>query len=148
MSGSRLPSENIFQVLPSGFFNLLAGGSNQEIYSECLLLIYDQFEREISYRVERRQIREVLSSFLYDQQISLDLDDEIQKNYSDLANMIKSFLDKILSEQDESEFTDYRRYFKYDMRIRTKRGEEEVEADLSRKQGSAGSARSRAQRQI
>ena len=69
MSGSRLPSENIFQVLPSGFFNLLAGGSNQEIYSECLLLIYDQFEREISYRVERRQIREVLSSFLYDQQI-------------------------------------------------------------------------------
>ena len=52
----------IFQVLPSGFFNFLAGGSNQEIYSECLLLIYDQFEREISYRVERRQIREVLSS--------------------------------------------------------------------------------------
>ena len=88
MSGSRLPSENIFKVLPSGFFNLLAGGSNQEIYSECLLLIYDQFEREISYRVERRQIREVLSSFLYDKQISLDLDDEIQKNYSDLANMI------------------------------------------------------------
>ena len=59
-----MPSENIFQVLPSGFSNLLAGGSNQEIYSECLLLIYDQFEREISYRVERRQIREVLSSFL------------------------------------------------------------------------------------
>ena len=78
----------VFQTLPSGFFNLLAGGSNQEIYSECLLLIYDQFEREISYRVDRRQIREILSSFLYDKQVSLVLDEETEKNYSDLANAI------------------------------------------------------------
>ena len=34
-------------------------------------------------------------------------------------------------------FTDYRKYFKYDMRIRTKRGGNEVESDLSKKQGSA-----------
>ncbi len=80
--------KSVFEVLPSGFFNLLAGGSNQEIYSECLLLIYDQFEREISYRVDRRQIREVLSNYLYDKQVSLTLDDETQKNYSDLANEI------------------------------------------------------------
>jgi len=55
----------------------------------------------------------------------------------ELAHDIKSFMDKILAEQDESEFTDYRKYFKYDMRIRTKRGGNEVESDLSKKQGSA-----------
>ena len=45
-------------------------------------------EREISYRVDRKQIRDVLASFLYDQNVSLDLEDETQKNYSDLANAI------------------------------------------------------------
>ena len=40
-------------------------------------------------------------------------------------------------EEDEEEYTDYRRYFTYDMRISTNQGEEEIEADLSRKQGSA-----------
>ena len=84
----KITNRKIFQILPSGFFNLLAGGSNQEIYSECLLLIYEQFEREISYRVDRKQIRDVLASFLYDQNVSLELEDETQKNYSDLANAI------------------------------------------------------------
>lgn len=84
----NITDRKIFRILPSGFFNLLAGGSNQEIYSECLLLIYEQFEREISYRVDRKQIRDVLASYLYDHSISLDLEDEVQKNYSDLANAI------------------------------------------------------------
>ena len=88
MSDKTYQVKGIFQRIPSGFFNLLASGSNQEIYSECLLLIYDQFEREISYRVDRKQIRNVLSSYLYDQQVSLAMEDEEQKNYGDLANLI------------------------------------------------------------
>ena len=55
----------------------------------------------------------------------------------ELAHDIKSFMEKILAEPDESEYTDYRRYFKYDMKIRTKRGGTEIEADFSKKQGSA-----------
>ena len=55
----------------------------------------------------------------------------------ELSHDIRSFMDLILQEQDENEFTDYRRYFKYDMKIRTKRGEQEIEADFSKKQGSA-----------
>lgn len=62
---------------------------------------------------------------------SMNADDE------ELAHDIKSFMEKILLEQDESEYTDYRRYFKYDMKIRTKRGGAEIEADFSKKQGSA-----------
>ena len=50
----NISDRKIFQILPNGFFNLLPGGSNQEIYSECLLLIYEQFEREISFRVEKK----------------------------------------------------------------------------------------------
>ena len=84
----NISDRKIFQILPNGFFNLLAGGSNQEIYSECLLLIYEQFEREISFSVDRKQIRDVLASYLYDHNISLDMEDEVQKNYSDLANTI------------------------------------------------------------
>ena len=86
--GSRYQVKGLFQILPNGFFNLLASGSNQEIYSECLLLIHDQFEREISYRVDRKQIRDVLSSFLYDHQVSLLIEDEELRDYNDLANMI------------------------------------------------------------
>lgn len=55
----------------------------------------------------------------------------------ELSHDIAGFMEKILSEPDESEFTDYRKYFKYDMKIRTRRGDGEVEANFSKKQGSA-----------
>lgn len=55
----------------------------------------------------------------------------------ELEHDIQSFMNVILDEEDEEEYTDYRRYFTYDMRISTNQGDEEIEADLSRKQGSA-----------
>lgn len=55
----------------------------------------------------------------------------------ELEHDIQSFMNVILEEEDEEEYTDYRRYFSYDMRISTNQGNEEIEADLSRKQGSA-----------
>lgn len=55
----------------------------------------------------------------------------------ELEHDIQSFMDAILEEEDEEEYTDYRRYFTYDMRISTNQGDEAIEADLSRKQGSA-----------
>ena len=54
----------------------------------------------------------------------------------ELEHDIRSFMDVILEEEDEEEYTDYRRYFTYDMRIFTNQGDEEIETDLSRKQGS------------
>ena len=50
---------------------------------------------------------------------------------------IQEFMNMILSEEDEEEYTDYRKYFTYDMEITSRQGEEEVTADLSKKQGSA-----------
>lgn len=55
----------------------------------------------------------------------------------ELEHDIQSFMEVILEEEDEEEYTDYRRYFTYNMRISTNQGDEEIESDLSRKQGSA-----------
>ncbi|SNU07774.1 hypothetical protein SAMN06297422_11251 [Lachnospiraceae bacterium] len=37
---------NIFNLIPIGFFNPLASGSNNRIYADCLQLIYDEYDRE------------------------------------------------------------------------------------------------------
>ena len=50
---------------------------------------------------------------------------------------IKEFIDIVLNEEDETEYTDYRKYFNYDMRIISKQGEDELQTTLSKKQGSA-----------
>ncbi len=55
----------------------------------------------------------------------------------ELERDIQDFMNVILEEQNEKEYTDYRKYFTYDMKISSRQGEEEIEADLSRKQGSA-----------
>lgn len=55
----------------------------------------------------------------------------------DLENDIKQFMNLILEEEDETEYTDYRKYFHYDMEIITKQGDKSISADLSKKQGSA-----------
>lgn len=50
---------------------------------------------------------------------------------------IQEFMNMILEEEDEEEYTDYRKYFTYDMEITSRQGEEEITSDLSKKQGSA-----------
>ena len=55
----------------------------------------------------------------------------------ELEHDIQNFMNVILEEEDELEYTDYRKYFTYDMKISSHQGKEEIEADLSKKQGSA-----------
>lgn len=50
---------------------------------------------------------------------------------------IRDFMEIILDEEDETEYTDYRKYFVYDMEIVSRQGDDEVISDLSKKQGSA-----------
>ena len=42
----------VFNVIPAGFFNNLASGSNQRIYADCMQLIYKEYERVIKPLVE------------------------------------------------------------------------------------------------
>lgn len=55
----------------------------------------------------------------------------------EMEHDIQEFMSVILEEEDESEYTDYRKYFSYDMEIMSNQGSEQVTADLSKKQGSA-----------
>lgn len=55
----------------------------------------------------------------------------------EMENDIQEFMSVILEEEDETEYTDYRKYFTYDMKILSRQGSQEIEADLSKKQGSA-----------
>lgn len=58
-------------------------------------------------------------------------------NDEEMEYNIRQFMDIILEEENEEEYTDYRKYFKYDMKIRSKQDGNETTADLSKKQGSA-----------
>ena len=55
----------------------------------------------------------------------------------EMEHDIQEFMSVILEEEDETEYTDYRKYFTYDMKILSRQGCQEIEADLSKKQGSA-----------
>ena len=65
---------NIFDLIPDGFFNCLASSANHRAYADCLELIYSQYDKEISYRLERSYLRDVLAAFLLENH--LDLSDE------------------------------------------------------------------------
>ncbi len=55
----------------------------------------------------------------------------------EMEHDIQEFMSVILEEEDETEYTDYRKYFSYDMEIISNQGKAQVTADLSKKQGSA-----------
>ena len=89
-------NKNLFDALPIGFFNCLASGSSNRIYSDCLLLIYHEYDREITYRIARSRIRDALAIYLLENHIDY-LDDEMttDRNYNQLANsVIRKFCSK------------------------------------------------------
>ena len=50
----------------------------------------------------------------------------------EMESDIQEFMSIILAEEDEWEYTDYRRYFSYDMEISSRRGQTEITAELSK----------------
>lgn len=68
---------------------------------------------------------------------SIDMYRAMNQNDEEMEYNISQFMDTILDEENEEEYTDYRKYFKYDMRILSRQDGEETTTDLSKKQGSA-----------
>lgn len=68
---------------------------------------------------------------------SMEVYRAINPNDEEMEYNIRKFMDIILEEENEEEYTDYRRYFKYDMKIRSRQDDDETTAELSKKQGSA-----------
>lgn len=104
---------NLFDSIPTGFFNCLASGSNKRIYADCLQIIYEVCDREISYRVPKNQVRDALALYLLDTHAKFESEDSVDiKNHNDMAGAIL----RKLSDKDTGwleEETDDATYDKY-----------------------------------
>ncbi len=85
-------------------------------------------DRDIFFRISKK-IMEHLTPELY---MAVNVNDE------EMELDIKNFMNIILEEEDESEYTDYRKYYIFDMKMLRDDGKGNiVSANLSKKQGSA-----------
>ena len=93
----------VFNVIPTGFFNNLASGSNQRIYADCIQLIYKEYEREISYRIPRNRIRDTLAIYFLENHVELSNDEYSgDRTANDMAGaVIRKFLSKEIGWVDE-----------------------------------------------
>lgn len=90
--------------------------------------IEEKPERMLFFRICKKLENYMNSPEMY---MNSNRDDE------EMERDIQEFMNMILNEEDEAEYTDYRKYFTYDMEITSHQGGEEITADLSKKQGSA-----------
>ena len=67
---------NLFDILPRGVFNYLASNANNRIYADCLEVIYHAYDREVSYRIPRAQLRDMLAVYLLENHIEVPEDME------------------------------------------------------------------------
>ena len=85
---------NVFERIPSGFFNLLSSGSDNISNAGCLLEIYSQYDMEVSYRISRRQLRDALALYIMENNLSF-AEEEADEKSSDVANsIIRKFTDE------------------------------------------------------
>lgn len=96
----------------------------------------DTYKFKMIERNDRKSffsISEKLKDFMNQPELYLNSN----RDNEEMEQDIKEFLELILEEEDEEEYTDYRKYFKYDMQILSRQGNEQIIASLSKKQGSA-----------
>ena len=144
-TSSRLREES--KKLESAFMNDFVAEINEMIMTakEEIDLINRELKRLpfgndiYSFRMEERGDRREFFRICrkLEQYGSMELYEGTMRHDEELEHDIAQFMSVILEEEDETEYTDYRKYFTYDMRIVTRQGKSETEADLSRKQGSA-----------
>ncbi|MCD8363159.1 MAG: DUF5716 family protein [Lachnospiraceae bacterium] len=81
--------QNLFDVIPAGFFNYLASNSNHRIYADCLQIIYHEYDREISYRIPRSRVRDTLAIYLMENHVRMEDENFPEsKNYNDMAGAV------------------------------------------------------------
>ncbi len=111
---TEINMKQLFNVIPSGFFNCLASGSNNEIYAECLRVIYEKYDREISYRIPKVDVRDAVAEYLLYNDVN-NIDDEYAKDVKDANELANAIIRKFCSEdigwleEDEDDIT-YEKY--------------------------------------
>ena len=97
---------NVFDIIPSDFCNCLAGKSNNRVYVDCLELIHNQYDKEISYRLERSYLRGVLAAFLLENHLDLSDEENTANAGNDEANFVlRKFISVGWLEEDQDETT-------------------------------------------
>ncbi len=102
---------NVFNRIPSGFFNLLSSGSDNINNAGCLLEIYSQYDMEVSYRIGRKQLRDALALYILENNLSFS-EEEADEKSSDVANsIIRKFADDecgwLTEETDDATYDKY-----------------------------------------
>ncbi|MBR2823695.1 MAG: hypothetical protein IKE24_08425 [Clostridia bacterium] len=87
---------NLFDLIPRSFFNYLSSGSQNRVYSDCLQVIYQEYERQISYRLPRNVIRDAVALYLLENHVQLEGEEEAGiRNVQDAANaVLRRFTDE------------------------------------------------------
>ena len=103
-----MSSPGLFSVIPKNFFNYLASGSNAEVYSACLLEIYHEYDREISYRLPRERIRDTVRAYLLENHVDLEEEGESPDKTAEASSVLRKFMDSnvgwLEEESDENTF--------------------------------------------
>lgn len=104
---------SVFDVIPSNFFNLLSSNSNYKTNASLFQFIYEQYDNEISYRIQRNVLRDELAYFISEHCDELTTDSELSnKSFQDMASdYLRRFSSKdvgwLEEEFDESTFEKY-----------------------------------------
>lgn len=97
---------NLFDVINNNFFNPLSGESNNRIYSDVLLRIYDLFEHEVSYKLSRQAIKDTVLGYLRDEHINPEDEYKTTDNYA--SAILRKFAESRWIEE-ETDSTTYER---------------------------------------
>jgi len=105
--------ENIYNIIPSGFFNPLSSGSNNIANAACLLEIYEIYDAEVSYRISRKNLRDSLAIYILDNH--LQSDDEMETDETRPVDIANNFIRKFASEEvgwlvEETDDATYEKY--------------------------------------
>ena len=88
--------QNLFDTIPRGFFNYLSSGSQNRVYADCLEVIYREYDRQISYRLPRGEVRDAVAMYLLENHVQLEgEEDQGIRNGQDAANaVLRKFTDE------------------------------------------------------
>lgn len=80
---------NIFDVLPSNFFHIFAS-KNKDLYSNCLKLIFDKTQSEVTFSYRREHlVRDIVELLENGSNVEFDEIEQVStKSYKDKANVI------------------------------------------------------------
>ena len=104
---------NVFDMVPGGFFNPLSSGSNNVANAACLIEIYEQYDKEVSYRISRKILRDNLAIYILENHLKSD--DETENDDSKPIDIANNFIRKFISPDvgwliEETDDSTYEKY--------------------------------------